>query len=118
MRQKTVTITDDDGVTWTFATKTGANELRLIEINEAFNGGFKKNEAGEDVIGPDQYNAWIRDTAGFFDEIVRGWSDPSGAMPDFAAVTSPAALFTGAERSAVFSLWHRANNLTSEQKKS
>jgi hypothetical protein len=104
MRQKTVTFTDEDGITWTFAVKTGESELRLIQCYEAARG-----DTGE----------WIRKQIDLFNEIVRGWTAPAGSiMAAFPADGNPAALFTSLERAEVFGLWHKANSLSVEQKKS
>ncbi len=104
MRQKSVTITDDDGITWTFAVKTGDSELRLIQCYEAARG-----DTGE----------WIRKQIDLFNEIVQGWKAPDdSAMASFPSGGNPAALFTSLERAEVFALWHKANSLTVEQKKS
>jgi hypothetical protein len=103
MRQKSVTITDADGVTWTFATKTGDSELRLIQSYEA-----AKGDTGE----------WIRKQIDLFNEVVQGWNDPQGRLSAFPADNNPAALFTSLERAELFALWHKANSLETEQKKS
>jgi len=104
MRQKTVIFTDDDGIVWRFAVKTGDSELRLIQSYEA-----AKGDTGE----------WIRKQIDLFNEIVQGWAAPSGsAMAAFPGDGNPAALFTSMERAEVFSLWHKANSLSVEQKKS
>ena len=102
MKQKTVTFTDGDGVTWTFAVKSGANEMRLIQLYE---------EAKTDSTG-----AWMQKQMVFFNEIVQGWS--GSGMAAFPPDGNPAVLFTSSERAEVFGCWHEANSLGPEQKKS
>jgi len=104
MRQKTVTFTDPDKVTWTFAIKTGESELQVTkEWDEAKN----LSDLASKELSHRQFN-----------RIVLGWSDPSGTMSAFPADGNPALLFTQEERRTILGYWHDANRLTPEQKKS
>jgi hypothetical protein len=102
-RQKTVNFTDEDSVVWTFAVKTGDSEMRLVESYEATSGN-----TGD----------WMRKQIELFNEIVKGWSDSQKRMPEYPKDGKPALLFTSIERAEVFSYWHKANSLTTEEKKS
>ena len=102
MKQKTVTFTDPDGVTWTFAVKTGENEMQLMQIY--------------DEAKTDSNVTWLQKQMAFFNAIVKGWQGPDMAV--YPVDGNAAVLFNSAERAEIFALWHQANSLRPEQKKS
>ena len=102
--RENVTLTDEDGVVWTFKPKTGDNERELMAFMEE---GFSDfNVARLDKLGD------------FFDRVVVSWKDEKGRMPKIAEGKKPSSLFAIEEKINVLGdLWNRANRLTKEEKK-
>lgn len=101
--RESVTHTDSDGITWTFAPKYGDFERELMGIPEA----SQKMTLSEQCAKTDE----------IIDRIVKGWSGGPANMPKFPQDGKPSRLFAQSEKSELIMMWNKANQLTAEEKK-
>lgn len=97
-----VTHEDSDGVVFKFVPKDGMNELASLE-----------------VFGEGDAKVIVKRMNDFLDGILIGWADPKKAgMPVFPKDNHPSKIFPMAQKTKLVTMWHTANNLSAEEKKS
>ena len=97
--KESVKHTDDDGIEYVFKPKTGDLEIELLEI-------YDSREST-------QISEWVKRMREFFKKIVVSVKDPKNGFSSNDFINSA----NGQEQSRVIEIWHKANSLTVEEKK-
>jgi hypothetical protein len=104
--RQVIPFTDADGITWRFIPRTG-----LMEIE--FSSMLEQQKATEDESEKRKI------FADFIDRILCGWDRGSVAgMPEYPLDKKPSNLFNSREIGIILRMWHEANTVDVEQKKS
>ena len=103
--KESVSFTDSDGIVYKFKPENGALERRVtMLVYDA------KKKDGDTLAAFKELDAIV-------EEIVLGWHDPEGRLPEFGTVKISDILNSN-EKWELIGFWREANTLTVEQKKS